>query len=227
MKFKLIYAVLAVFVSAQCLSAQDFSNDFSNEKSKVYLSLGATVGGDASFMESSDAGLAPSDGMVFGFNGGVAFNLRFLPRNARSTAETGILAIQPEIKYATAGCKLEETSLNLGYLMVPVMVQVYPVKSFYFEAGPEMALNLSHTPENFACASSQLNLSNLKANDIMLGIGLGMKLKGFTLGARYNIGFSDAAVNLPWRNNIIQLNVGYFFGLANKTALKINDDFDL
>lgn len=227
MKLKLLFLILTIVASFEHLSAQSYDYEASKERSKIYCSLGVLAGLDASSLKSSDASISPSSGMSFGFNGGVAFNVRFLRRNARSTAETGVLAIQPEIKYAMAGCKLEETSLNLGYLMIPVMLQVYPTKSLYIEAGPEIALNVSHSPDNFVCGNSQLNVTNLKANDVMLGLGIGMNIKGFTVGARYNMGFSKIAQNLPWKNSVIQLNLGYFFGFARKTKINIDSKIDL
>ena len=120
----------------------------------------------------------------------------------------------------TMGGNSEESNLSLGYVMVPVMLQVYPTKSFYIEVGPEFAMNLSHSPNNIAISSSQLNLKNFKPNDIMLGAGLGFMFGGFNIGARYSYGFSDMASNLPWRNSLIQLNLGYLFQIKKK-AIKV------
>ena len=48
--------------------------------------------------------------------------------------------VQPEVLYSGQGQKYMtidgERTLALSYIQVPVMVQYYPVKQLYFEAGP-------------------------------------------------------------------------------------------
>ena len=155
-----------------------------------------------------------------GFNVGVAANIRFCKRNERSSAKTGLLAFQPEVRYATMGGNNPEYSIGTGYLMIPVMFQVYPIKNMYVEVGPEFALNLSHTPNNVAVGNYQLDLANLKANDIMLGVGIGYTINGLSVGLRYNHGVSNMAENLLWKNYILQVNLGYAFSLGKKKATK-------
>lgn len=190
------------------------------QEQKASFSIGVVGGFDLSSISTLDP--VPADlNMRPGFNAGIAANVRFWKRNATSSAKTGLLALQPEIRYATMGAKTKDSGISLGYLMIPVMLQVYPTKSFYLEVGPEFSMQVSGSPSNFATESVQVNMSNMHANDIMLGVGLGFSLRGFTVGARYNFGFSDLASNLPWRNSLIQVNVGYFFqkkqnGKSNK-----------
>jgi len=131
------------------------------------------------------------------------------------------LAFQPEVRYATMGGNNPEYSIGTGYLMIPVMFQVYPIKNMYIEVGPEFALNLSHTPNNVAVGNYQVDLANLKANDIMLGVGIGYATNGFSVGLRYNHGFSNMAENLLWKNYILQVNLGYAFSLGKKKATKV------
>ena len=217
MKIKLLIVSIAMLWGWQ-MSAQTLSLKHEN---KVSVSMGIVGGLDMSTISTSspivaDFGLRP------GFNAGVAANFRFVKRNARSTAKTGVLAIQPEIRYATLGANSEESDLGLGYIMVPVMFQVYPTKSLYLEVGPSMALNISHTPDNIALSSYQLSLKNLKPNDIMLGVGVGFMINGFNIGARYNYGFSKMANNLPWKNSLLQVNIGYFFSKKKVNRIIIN-----
>lgn len=217
MKIKLLIVSIAMLLGWQ-MSAQTLSLKHEN---KVSVSMGIVGGLDMSTISTSspivaDFGLRP------GFNAGVAANFRFVKRNARSTAKTGVLAIQPEIRYATLGANSEESDLGLGYIMVPVMFQVYPTKSLYLEVGPSMALNISHTPDNIALSSYQLSLKNLKPNDIMLGVGVGFMINGFNIGARYNYGFSKMANNLPWKNSLLQVNIGYFFSKKKVNRIIIN-----
>lgn len=215
MKIKLLIVSIAMLLAGQ-ISAQTLAL---RQEKKVSVSMGVVGGLDLSTISTSypisaDFGLRP------GFNAGVAANFRFLKRNARSTAKTGLLAIQPEIRYATLGANSKESDLGLGYVMVPIMFQVYPTKNLYVEVGPELALNISHTPDNIAISSHQLNFKNFKPNDIMLAAGVGFMINGLNIGARYNLGFSKMASNLPWKNSLIQVNIGYFFS-KKKTVNRI------
>jgi hypothetical protein len=211
MKTKLLILALAFLGGIQLFAQEE----------KVAVSLGVVGGADFSTI-STVAPVNADMQMKPGFNAGAALNVRFLKRNARSTAKTGVLAFQPEVRYATMGAKVGTSGIKLDYLMVPVMLQVYPTKSFYIEAGPEFAYNISHSPDNLAADSYQVSMQNLKANDIMLGVGLGFRFGVFNIGARYNMGFSDMASNLPWRNNMLQVNLGFLFQFKKK-ALPVLD----
>lgn len=214
MKVKMFFVILALLISSH-LYAQNFS-----QEKKVAFSFGLVGGGNFSTISTSspveaDFGFRP------GFNAGVAANIRFWKRNELSSAKTGLMAVQPEIRYATMGANSDESRLGLGYIMVPIMLQVYPAKKFYIEVGPEFALNISHTPDNIAQSSYQINLENFRPNDVMLGAGIGFMHNGFTAGLRYSLGFSKLASNLPWKNNLIQVNIGYLFSLKPKSPEKI------
>lgn len=219
MRIKLL---LITAFSALCLNAmaqqEFFFEDMKQNEPKVAARIGFVGGFNLSTLTWDPNISSDKFGMRPGFNAGVAANIRFCKRNERSSVKTGLLAFQPEIRYATMGGN--NPSIGTGYLMVPVMFQVYPLKNLYVEVGPEFALNLSHTPNNVAIGNYQLNLTNLKANDIMLGAGLGYAVNGFSVGVRYNHGFSDMAENLGWNNSVIQINLGYAFSLAKRKASK-------
>lgn len=221
MKLKLL--LITVF-SAICLNTmaqqEIIFDDLAKKESKVATRIGFVAGFNMSSISDNASQISSGLGMRPGFNAGIAANFRFLKRNERSSVKTGILAIQPEIRYSTMGGNSPEYSIGTGYLMVPVMFQAYPIKNVYIEVGPEFALNLTHTPDNVAVGKYQLNLTDMKANDIMLGVGVGYVANGFTIGVRYNYGFSNLAENLLWKNSIIQINLGYAFSIAKKKPEK-------
>lgn len=213
MKTKLFILMSVFSICYSSVFAQDISIGVASKEKNVYCRLGIIGGLDLS--KISNPGGIDSD-FKAGFSIGAAFNMRFLKRNERSSAETGILAIQPEIRYASMG----GNDLSLNYLMVPIMLQAYPLQKWYIEAGPEIATLLSSS-DKYAKDAYVYNLSNLKSKDIMIGIGLGYCSNGFSCGLRYNIGTSDLASNLPWKNTLIQINVGYCFSLSKKTSQPI------
>lgn len=222
MKIKLLLITAMAFVNMNAIAQQEIVfDDMKNDEPKVAARIGLTAGLDLSTITCNTTQTVPAEfGMRPGFNAGIVANIRFCKRNERSSAKTGLLAIQPEIRYATMGGDNPNYSIGTGYLMIPVMFQVYPVKNIYVEAGPEFALNLSHTPENVAVGNYQLGITDLKADDIMLGVGAGYTINGFSVGVRYNHGFSNIAENLLWKNSLIQINLGYAFSLGKKKPAK-------
>lgn len=221
MKLKLLFITVFSAICLNTMAQQEFVFDeMKNDEPKVSTRIGIVGGFNLSSISSQSSSITSEFGMRSGFNAGVAANIRFCKRNERSSAKTGLLAFQPEVRYATMGGNNPEYSIGTGYLMIPVMFQVYPIKNMYIEVGPEFALNLSHTPNNVAVGNYQLDLANLKANDIMLGVGIGYATNGFSVGLRYNHGFSNMAENLLWKNYILQVNLGYAFSLGKKKATK-------
>lgn len=223
MKIRLFFMSLALLLSVHVYAQSRYSVIPRQEK-KMYVSLGVVGGFDMSTIMTQHP-VEAQFGMRPGFNAGLAANFRFCKRNSRSSAKTGLLAFQPELRYATMGGNSDESNLGLHYIMVPVMFQVYPAKMFYVEVGPEFALPIAHTPDNIAVSSYQMDLTNLQPNDIMLGAGVGLVFGGFTVGVRYNQGFSDYASNLPWKNSLLQFNLGYFFPLNKNKRSKTIIDF--
>lgn len=221
MKLKLLFITVFSAICLNTMAQQEFVFDeMKNDEPKVSTRIGIVGGFNLSSISSQSSSITSEFGMRPGFNVGVAANIRFCKRNERSSAKTGLLAFQPEVRYATMGGNNPEYSIGTGYLMIPVMFQVYPIKNMYVEVGPEFALNLSHTPNNVAVGNYQLDLANLKANDIMLGVGIGYTINGLSVGLRYNHGVSNMAENLLWKNYILQVNLGYAFSLGKKKATK-------
>lgn len=210
---KTLTIIVVALICAKSFAQGDFSFIEMNREKPVACRLGFVAGASmSSFLSSSGEN---QFSMKPGFSAGVVFNMRFLKRNDRSNAETGLLAFQPEIKFSMIGAS--NPKVGLSYVNIPLMFQVYPIKNMFIEVGPEIAMNVAHSPSKVTLGSgSVVDLSKLKANDLMIGVGLGYSIKGFSIGARGNIGTSKVAGNLPWKNLSIELNVGYAFSLKKK-----------
>lgn len=226
MKKHVILTALAVLLSGLALHAQSpFGIESQAKQKKVSFSLGVTAGANMSGL----LGLSTSDpslGLKPGFTGGAVFQLRFIPRNNRSGAESGWMAVQPEVRFSMQGGKNSQASLNLSYLSIPVMVQFYPTKGLYLEAGPVVNINLGHSPNNLQLADKQYELTGLQAHDVMLGVGLGYLFDfGLGLGIRYNHGLMALNKSLPMRNYSIQAGVSYLFRLGKSSHRASAIDF--
>lgn len=215
----MIISILALCGVAYSAFAQDsFTFDLGPgpKEQNVDIRVGVVGALNMSTFAVSDPQFDAGIGMKTGLDFGVAANFRFMKRNELSTVETGLLAFQPELKFSSVGAEYDKGAIGLNYLMVPLMFQVYPTDNLYLELGPQLALNLSSTPNNVALNKYQINLENLKANDVMLALGAGYSANGFSAGIRYCMGNSPIASNLPLKNNVIQVNLGYKFQIKKK-----------
>lgn len=207
-----LFAVL-VFLSSFNLAAQNFFDlDDQDEESKVFVSFGPSIGMTASSLSSS-LGAFEDFGTRGGFTASAFVNIRFFNRDIRSKAETGLLAFQPELRFATLGGNGSESKLGLGYITIPLMLQVYPLEQLYLEMGPAMCLNISHTPNSIVTSNSEFNLDNLRANDVAFAFGVGYKFNNLGVGARYYIGLSNIASNMLWKNRWLEMGLSYSFSL--------------
>lgn len=120
--------------------------------------------------------------------------------------------IQPEILYSGQGQKFNtgegERTLALSYIQVPVMVQFFPVKQLYFEAGPQVSF-LTSAKVKGGNNDVEVDDSYRKTD---LGINLGVGIAATSqLGfyGRYNAGLSDISKN----NNVTNMNRGGQLGM--------------
>ncbi|MDV7186607.1 porin family protein [Lutibacter sp. TH_r2] len=127
-----------------------------------------------------------------------------------------LLAIQIELTYSQQGYVIENSSFKLtqklDYLNVPFMLKLYPTKTFYLEAGPQIGYLISHKEnvETFIGSSD----SNFDPHSVDWGanVGLGFKSEtGIIFGARYHYGLGKMYEDTNEFNNVLQLSLGFVF----------------
>ena len=107
--------------------------------------------------------------------------------------------IQPEILYSGQGQKFNtgegERTLALSYIQVPVMVQYFPIRQLYFEAGPQVSFLTSAKVKGDNNNDAEVD-DNYRKADFGLNLGIGVaatRQLGFY--GRYNAGPSDISKN--------------------------------
>ncbi|AUC85765.1 hypothetical protein CW731_10910 [Polaribacter sp. ALD11] len=128
------------------------------------------------------------------------------------------LSIQPEILYSQQGYKIVDDSgtytQKLDYINIPLMLKLYPVKSFFLEAGPQIGFSISHK-ETFDSGFILYDTSEeFEPNNFDWGVNLGAGFKsdaGVSLGARYHIGQSDIYDEDKPKNRVWQIYLGFEF----------------
>ena len=217
---------IALWLSGANALAQNYfssreDNPVSNDGPKAFISMGPSAALTLSNLSASSS-VYDNFGSRTGFSAGAFLNIRFLNRNVRSTAETGVLAFQPEIRFTMAGGDSSDSSLGLSYITIPLMLQVSPSANLYIEAGPSVGLNIAHTPDNIVASGTEFHLADLKANDVALALGLGYHFGKLGMGARYYMGSSDLASNMPWKNRWFEIGVSYAIPLIKQHPKSID-----
>lgn len=119
--------------------------------------------------------------------------------------------IQPEVLFSGEGQQFVYNSVEhrwkLNYIQVPLMLQVYPIKELYVEAGPQVGLLVSARDK----VTGQSHQPDIKANfataQFSIATGIGFKIVDrVAIYGRYNFGLTDV---MSYDPTIIQhSNVG-------------------
>jgi hypothetical protein len=170
--------------------------------------------------------------------------------DGRTSFHVGIVAeivisdkfsVQPELVYSNQGATsedsyteeginiMEEGTVKLDYINLPVMAKFYVGEGFSLEAGPQIGFLMNSEIEmkltaNGAGISESISVTEdlkdyVKGIDFGVNFGVGYKMEnGLNFGARYNLGLSDGnddpeffESNTSFKNSVIQVSVGYFF----------------
>lgn len=97
--------------------------------------------------------------------------------------------------------KLNSAKVNLGYINVPVLANVYVV--------PGLAVKLGVQPG--FCVDK--DGTNAKGVDLSIPVGLSYEYKNVVFDGRYNLGVTKVFENSDAKNSVFQVTVGYKFGL--------------
>ncbi|MFI3261783.1 MAG: porin family protein [Rikenellaceae bacterium] len=204
-KHLLLFIILLLCIST--VEAQNYGTP-----KKVNTQFGVKAGVNLSNINNG-SNIDLSSSMKIGFNVGAVVNLHFGYLNDASDVGTGLFGLQAELLYSSQGFKCDDTNISLNYITLPIMAKFYVSKGFNIEAGPYFSYLISTSPETAVVGSTQVGISDLNGGmDAGVGVGLGYELRsGLNFGARYNLGLSDVANNLLWKNNGIAISIGYLF----------------
>ena len=126
-----------------------------------------------------------------------------------------MFAVQPELVYSMQGTKYKfannDYEYRLGYLNIPVLLQIMTQKGWRFETGPQLGIILN-------AKNTGVNPQNVKgvfkSTDVAWALGVGyITASRFGFDVRYNIGLSDITKdsNTDIKNMVLQAGVFYQF----------------
>ena len=184
----------------------------SNEAFSQVLAIGLKAGANFSNIDGSKSVAENYKGKA-GFHGG-AFVLFKVAK----------IGIQPEVLFSKQGSSYkintESFEANYDYLNVPVIIKIYLPVGLNFQVGPQFGFLTSGDVEAFATGTQTKSSYAAKdlydGADLSVAVGLGWDLPfGLTIDARYNFGVkkntngSTTAEAPDFKNQVIQLSVGY------------------
>lgn len=119
-------------------------------------------------------------------------------------------SFQPELLFSGQGTSIDDATLEMRYLNLPLMAKYYVTKGLSFEAGPQVGFLASAKMEGVDVKK------NFKSFDLGFNVGLGYKLQnGLNFGLRSNVGLTNIndvkGISSKNRNSVFQASVGYFF----------------
>jgi hypothetical protein len=124
-------------------------------------------------------------------------------------------AIQPEVLFSSEGQRYTYNSVEhtwiLNYIQIPLMLQVYPIKELYIEAGPQVGLLVSARDK----ITGQDHKPDIKANfataQFSIATGIGFRIVDrATIYGRYSFGLTDIMSYDPTivqHSNVAQIGV--------------------
>lgn len=207
-----------------------------NEKNNT-VTVGPKLGGTFTSMTQPDE-CDLYDGMGFGLSAGIAAKFRFGTATEFSDAGTGRWGVGFELKYKQNIVKTigtdesgeENADLSVSYFEVPVFAQVYPfmrnrsLNSMYVELGIAFAGTLGRSPESLSVTNRDGEFgrvtymldadgSTLKGFDVrpLIGFGYTVPGTGLDFNARYYLGTSDLAGNMPCKMSSFEVSVAWMF----------------
>lgn len=120
------------------------------------------------------------------------------------------LGLQPELIFNSVGAKMDDSSLNMSYLSVPVLIRYQPIELLNIHVGPQFGFLMGAESEGDDVKDA------FKGLDLGAAFGAGIDLPagiGFT--ARYVLGLSniyDESDEGTIKNNVFQISLSYRFG---------------
>ncbi len=202
--------------------------------SAALCSAGASWAQEQQVMGENE--LTPKFGIKVGMNGSNFYHDDLNDNNMKLGLQAGVFAklpvtrgfsLQPELLYSNKGSRRSydnilmgegEYRVNMHYVELPVMGVINVLPNLNIQAGPYLAYLAAAKINDLKSDGSNeeiadLDADNLNRFDVGLAAGLGLDIQNFTVGARYNIGFTE----LGKSGNL----VGEAFGGARNSNISI------
>jgi hypothetical protein len=121
-----------------------------------------------------------------------------------------IFSLSAAAMYSMQGSKNGNIKLNLDYINVPVMANVYVVPGLAVKLGLQPGFKVNSKVDVLGVSA---NISGAKSVDLSLPVGLSYEYKNFVLDGRYNFGLTNVNEIGDRKNSVFQITAGYKFDI--------------
>ena len=121
-----------------------------------------------------------------------------------------IFSLSAGAMYSMQGAKNGNIKLNLDYINVPVMANVYVVPGLAVKLGLQPGFKVNSKVDVLGVSA---NIPGAKSVDLSLPIGLSYEYKNFVLDGRYNFGLTKVNEIGDSKNSVFQITAGYKFDI--------------
>ena len=188
-----LYILLAAIL---CITTQSMAQQHTEEQKPTSKKSITGIKGGINF--STYSGDIQGNKMQLGANAGI-YALYM---------ESERIGIQPELQYSLQGSEIDNGGhMLMHYLVVPVLLKVYPEPGFSIQAGPYASFLLAGKYE-YEAVDTKITNSNGQDFGFVYGLSLGNEEK-LTLGIRHHVGLSSIYKSQKLRNQVIQVAVGF------------------
>ena len=222
---KILFIVAALFIVNSVFS-QDVKFGV-----KVGANAASLSGIETSYMSINMKMFEP-DGMSIGYHGGLFANIGF----------GKLLGFQPEVLFSMQGGKHKASALfgefddelgnakmsyKLGYISVPLLLEVKPVANLGILVGPQFGYNVTRSAtaeydgEKETISGKDFDEDFMELQKFDVGVAMGLQYSitdNLHIGARYYLGLmygidesEDGATVKGFKNGVIQVSLGFSF----------------
>lgn len=119
-------------------------------------------------------------------------------------------AVQPELVYSREGAEKEGTKYNLGYLRLPVLLQLRHASGLYVQAGPQLGLLMSaHYKMNGSDTKEDVKeFLNKFETSLVMGLGYRAPM-GLGIDLRYAAGLSELNPQSDLKVHTLGVSISY------------------
>ena len=120
-------------------------------------------------------------------------------------------------KLAYNGTKVADLSVELNYISIPLLANVYVAKGLAIKAGLQPSLCVHGKQKidiiNGTGMSVSEDIPDMNDIDFSIPIGISYELGNIIVDARYNFGLTDIVKSENIKNRVLQLSLGYKFDI--------------
>ncbi len=128
---------------------------------------------------------------------------------------TDIVSLSFGALYSMQGCKVDDVTVKLDYINVPILANVYVTKGLAVKLGLQPGFKVNYDWKADGVTVEGDKILKAKSVDLSIPVGLSYEFDNFVIDGRYNFGVTKVfdSDNSDSKNSVFQITLGYKFDL--------------